>query len=72
VQIKLNNGRMIDSGDIRFARGNAKLPLTGEELKRKFLDCLSSARDVDAESIYSRLARLDSVANVQELTTAHR
>lgn len=72
VQIKLNDGRTIDSGDIRFARGNAKLPLTGDELKRKFMDCLSGARDVDAESIYSRLARLDSVANVQELTTAHR
>jgi 2-methylcitrate dehydratase PrpD len=72
VQIKLNNGRTVDSGYIRFARGNAKLPLTGDELKRKFLDCLSGARDVDAEWIYGRLARLDSVANAQELTTAHR
>ena len=28
VQIKLRDGRTMETGDIRFARGNAKLPLT--------------------------------------------
>jgi 2-methylcitrate dehydratase PrpD len=32
-------GRTLDSGDIRFARGNAKLPLSADELKAKFFDC---------------------------------
>ena len=39
VVIELKDGRTLDSGEIRFARGNAKLPLKDEELKAKFLDC---------------------------------
>ena len=72
VQIELNNGRTIDTGEIRFARGNAKLPLTRDELKRKFMSCTGGAADVDAERIYRQLASLDAVANVKELTAAHR
>ena len=72
VQIKLRNGRVIDTGDIRFARGNAKLPLTVDELKRKFMDCVSRARDVDAQQTYRQLASLESMGNVRELTGVHR
>ena len=72
VQIELNNGRTIDSGEIRFARGNAKLPLTRDQLRRKFMSCTGGALDVDAERIYRQLAGLDAVANVKELTAAHR
>ena len=72
VEIKLRNGRTIDSGDIRFARGNAKLPLTAEELERKFMDCVSGARDVDAQQTYRQLAELDSMSDVRTLTASHR
>ena len=72
VRIELKDGRAIDTGEIRFARGNAKLPLTSDELKRKFFDCVQSAREVDAERIYRQLAGLDSLASVRELTGAHR
>jgi 2-methylcitrate dehydratase PrpD len=72
VQIKLRDGRTIDTGDIRFARGNAQLPLTVDELKRKFMDCVSGARDVDAQQTYRQLAELDSMSDVRTLTASHR
>jgi aconitate decarboxylase len=58
VAIELNDGRTLDSGDIRFARGNALLPLKDAELKAKFLDCVSSAPDIDAQVLYGRLSNL--------------
>ncbi len=39
VLLQLRDGRTLDSGDIRFARGNAKLPLQANDLKVKFFDC---------------------------------
>lgn len=42
VVLKLEGGRSLDSGEIRFARGNARLPLRNEELRAKFMDCTRS------------------------------
>jgi len=69
VQIELTDGRRLDSGEIRFARGNAKLPLGEDELKTKFFDCLASAEPIEAGALYSRLARLDAVRDVRELAS---
>ena len=44
VVLKLRDGRTLDSGEIRFARGNAQLPLRDEELRAKFMDCTSRGR----------------------------
>jgi hypothetical protein len=71
VQIKMENGRMLDSGEIRFARGNAQLPLSGEELKRKFLDCVGGARDLNPEALYRHLAGLSAMEDVRTLTAVH-
>jgi 2-methylcitrate dehydratase PrpD len=67
VRIRLADGRQLDSGEIRFARGNAKLPLGQEELKAKFFDCVTGAEHIDAAALYARLAGLDAVRNVREL-----
>jgi aconitate decarboxylase len=67
VRIRLADGRVLDSGEVRFARGNAKLPLGEEELKAKFFDCVEGAEHVDAPGLYARLMRLDAVRNVREL-----
>jgi 2-methylcitrate dehydratase PrpD len=72
VVLKLKDGRSLDSGEIRFARGNARLPLRDEELRAKFMDCARSAADVDAEALFERLARLESVAAVSELQACAR
>jgi 2-methylcitrate dehydratase PrpD len=67
VVLKLKDGRSLDSGEIRFARGNAKLPLRDEELRAKFMDCARAAAHVDAVALFERLARLERLARVSEL-----
>ena len=70
VTLELNDGRRLDSGEIRFPRGNAQLPLDDAELKAKFLDCTAGANDVNAETLYERLRALDELASVRELIRA--
>jgi 2-methylcitrate dehydratase PrpD len=67
VAIKLRDGRTLDSGEIRFARGNAKLPLRDEELRAKFMDCAKSAAHVDAAALFERLTRLECLSAIAEL-----
>jgi len=67
VRIQLRDGRTLDSGEIRFARGNAKLPLREGELKAKFLDCAAGCAEIDAGALYDRLAGLESASNVRGL-----
>jgi aconitate decarboxylase len=67
VRIRLKDGQRLDSGEIRFARGNAKLPLREEELKAKFFGCVAGAEDIDADALYARLAGLASLQDVRGL-----
>lgn len=67
VTIELKDGRRLDSGEVRFARGNAKLPLNDMALKAKFLDCTSGADDLDAAALYERLNRLEELDSVRDL-----
>ena len=57
VQIHLHSGAVLDSGDIRFARGNAMLPLQGLDLQTKFLDCVQSA-PIDGSALWKKLNEL--------------
>jgi 2-methylcitrate dehydratase PrpD len=68
VRIEMDDGTRLDSGDIRFARGHARLPLTAAELKAKFLDCCDGA-NLDAERLYGMLAGLERVPDVRALAT---
>ncbi len=67
VAIELKDGRRLDTGDIRFARGNAKLPLNDEKLKAKFLDCTSGVSNLDAMALYERLSAIEELESVREL-----
>jgi aconitate decarboxylase len=67
VVLELKDGRKLDSGEVRFARGNAKLPLKDEELKTKFLDCASGADYVDAGGLYQALSKLGEQASLRQL-----
>lgn len=72
VVIELEDGRSFDSGDIRFARGNAKRPLDAAGLRRKFIDCLAAGavpayqRAGSDEALYQRIARLDSLPSLRQ------
>jgi len=67
VVLELRDGRKLDSGEIRFARGNAKLPLKDAELKAKFLDCAAGAEYLDAGALYQALNKLGEQANLRTL-----
>ncbi len=70
VVLKLRDGRWLDSGEIRFARGNSQLPLRDDELRTKFVDCTSTITHLDAASLFDRLMRLDGLRDVRELAQA--
>ncbi len=39
VRVELNDGSVLDSGPIRFARGHVQAPLSADELRTKFFGC---------------------------------
>ncbi|AHV93567.1 MmgE/PrpD family protein [Bordetella holmesii] len=74
VTITLHDGRVLQSGEIRYPRGHAHRPLSETELRAKFDDCLAIWRrqpqpaDMPAEGIlYDRLASLAQVDDVRTL-----
>ena len=65
-----HDGRKLESGEIRFARGNAKLPLKEQELKAKFFDCAAGADYLDAAALYRDLARLGEQGSLRKLAVS--
>lgn len=58
VVIELDDGATCDSGDIRFARGHAQLPLDRSQLETKVLECVPPAERGMAAELIVRLRRL--------------
>ena len=73
VVIELADGRAFDSGDIRFALGNAKLPIDAAGLRQKFMDCIATgASSSDAlrgptVGLYERIAQLQNLPGLRQL-----
>lgn len=68
VVITTLDGRTFDSGDIRFAIGNAARPLAPEQLRLKFLDCVRfGGVEVHSSKLLERLDRLEAVHDVRSL-----
>jgi len=67
VTMELEDGRRLDSGEIRFARGHAMQPLKDEELKAKFLDCAAGIGEIEAVALYERLGRLGELGSLRNL-----
>ena len=73
VVIDLVDGRSFDSGDIRFAKGNALLPLSANELESKFSDCVQAGAAAaglapdDGAALYGRIATLEQLADLRQL-----
>jgi 2-methylcitrate dehydratase PrpD len=59
VVIETVDGGRLDSGDIRYARGHARLPLTDDELDDKFLDCARHGGVDDGAGLLERLRHMD-------------
>ena len=69
VSIALHDGRSFDSGEIRFARGNAKLPLQGSELQSKFLDCTAGIEGLNNKALFNNLSNLREFGPLQQMAT---
>jgi 2-methylcitrate dehydratase PrpD len=68
VELRLKDGRVVDSGEITAARGAASVPLTPAETFAKFKACLDSAgSSLDPDALFERLTGLDGVARAQDL-----
>jgi 2-methylcitrate dehydratase PrpD len=67
VQINFNNGATLDSGDIRFARGNAMLPLKGNELETKFYDCSQGIGESDRRRLFDQLSNLQALEHLNQM-----
>jgi len=59
VVLHLSDGRALDSGPIRFARGHALAPLPADELDAKFMGCVASAEHARARALLTALRRVD-------------
>jgi len=75
VVIELVNNKLLDSGEIRFAKGNSKNPLTMDELKTKFMECLkvfqtnAKGSQINADLLFSKLNNLNSLKSLGSLWT---
>jgi hypothetical protein len=75
VVIHLKNGDLMDSGDIRFCRGNAFLPLDAEALKQKFIDCLAhghETNEVFVSDLYAKLTDLENMKSIRPLFSSSK
>jgi 2-methylcitrate dehydratase PrpD len=57
VVLRTSSGAMLESGDIRFPRGNAMLPMSEAELQEKFNDCVRGWNG--GAALMEQLARLE-------------
>ncbi len=75
ITIELVNNKQLDSGEIRFAKGNSKNPLTMEELKAKFMSCFkvfqtnAKGSQINADLLFSKLNDLNSLQSLSNLWT---
>lgn len=60
LTVELESGGLLDSGEIEFALGAARNPITSVALHQKFMDCAATLPTVDAVSIFNFLDNLDT------------
>ena len=65
--IHLQDGRVLDSGEVFAARGEASLPLADAELEAKFADCTRALDAPARQRLMASLAGLETLASVAAL-----
>lgn len=66
VVIETHDGRVLDSGPVRYPRGHARLPLSDEEIDAKFRDCAVHGGHADPDKLLAALHGLGEVADLRE------
>lgn len=68
VRITTRHGRVLETGEIRFPKGHAMHPLSAEELRGKFLDCVAySGLPCDGAALYDTVRNLAQMPDVRAL-----
>jgi aconitate decarboxylase len=68
VQVKLADGTELDSGQVRYAKGDPQAPLSADQLWVKFEDCVAwSGLKLDAKNVFAQLQNLEKLGAAQEL-----
>lgn len=67
VVVTLHDGRAFDSGEVVFARGDAFLPMTTVDLRRKFDDCARAIEPTRASALFAALVDLEAVDDLRTL-----
>lgn len=68
VAITLKDGRRLDSGPIRSARGDHNSPLKQSELRSKFEDCLSAGgMAADNDAAFDTIMSLEQINDIRHL-----
>lgn len=77
VVITMTDGSLLDTGDIRFPRGHAELPLAESDLRAKFDECLnvwlersSGTPGLSPGNLYGRLSDLATITDIKTLFNA--
>ena len=72
VVITLCDGRVFDSGNIRFPMGHARLPLSEDKLREKFIECLQlwktkNDSSINVNAMYQKLFDLEKQNSLQAI-----
>lgn len=65
--LHLADGRVLDSGDVHAARGDASSPLSDEDLTVKFLDCTRALEHARTLALLEAMLRLPDLASVSQM-----
>lgn len=67
VLVTLDNGAVLDSGLVRFARGHPCLPMAPEQLRQKFMDCAGALGAMKASRLFDVLQGLEALQDVRAI-----
>jgi 2-methylcitrate dehydratase PrpD len=67
VVVRMDDGTSIDSGEVPYARGHARLPVGMAEVRRKFVDCARHGGIANAEALFDLLGNLAAVVDLRAL-----
>ncbi len=67
VCVTLADGRVLDSGEVPYARGHARLPIDTDQLRGKFVDCAIAGGVPHAAALYEALQSLSTWPRVAAL-----
>lgn len=71
VMVVMDDSTVYDSGDVAHANGHSRLPLSADDLQRKFLDCASRGGYSEGAALFARLRALPDATSLCDLVAAN-